>query len=598
MTISGREHGGAIGAFLKDLHARLQPLREGAVATYIPELGKADPSLFGLAIATTDGFVYAAGDADHAFTIQSVSKPFMYGHALETLGRAQVLTHVGVEPTGAAFNATVFDEVNNRPSNPMVNAGAIAVSSLTPGEGYAQRRAAVRALFSRYAGRALEFDESVFCSERETGERNRVIAALMRQAAMLQGDPEEILDLYFSQCSVLVTCRDLAIMAAALANGGVQPLTGERVLALDYVPDVLSVMHSCGMYNYAGQWSFEVGVPAKSGVAGAIIGVVPGQLALAVFSPPLDGVGNSVRGIAAFKEAALAFGLHSFKTPAIGGEVVRRELGGEVLHSKRRRTAKERAVLEARGGRIRLVEAQGALVFASAERLLRRLQEIECEHVIVDLRRVYAADEAALKLIEIALTRQRRLIFSEVTPPALKAMLVGAKAVIFADSDAAIEWCEDAIIAAEAAPAASHPFALAQVDLFRSLSKQEVRALERAARPFVFEAGQTMMKEGDAARLFFVIAQGRASVRLALKEGSARVASLGPGASVGEMALLDLGVRSADVIADERVVCYGFAIEDIRARGAELRAKILLNLSADMAERLRAANAEIRALKN
>ncbi len=232
---------GPIDAYLLDLHRRVSAISGGAVADYIPMLATADPALFGVAIATTDGKVYGVGDTETPFTIQSVSKPFMYGMALDEHGDDYVLTHVGVEPTGAAFNATVLDEDNRRPFNPMVNAGAIAVSALVRGDTYAIRRARMVQLFAQFAGRAVEIDEAVFQSERETGERNRAIAALMERAAMMEGDTDEILDLYFSQCSVLVTCRDLALMAATLANGGVQPLTGERAVTEAQVRDELGV---------------------------------------------------------------------------------------------------------------------------------------------------------------------------------------------------------------------------------------------------------------------------------------------------------------------------------------------------------------------
>ena len=248
-------------------------------------------------LATVDGETYATGDAHHLFTIQSVSKPFMYGHALQHYGRDYVLRHVGVEPTGEAFNSIVLDEVANRPFNPMVNAGAIAVAALMPGDTAEERIATMLNLFSDLAGRRLEIDEQVFQSENASGHRNRAIAYMMLNSGMIERDPIEALDLYFRQCSITVSCRDLAMMAATLANDGINPLTGVSVFDPHYVRDVLSVMNSCGMYNYAGQWSYEVGMPAKSGVSGCIMAVIPGQVGIGVYSPPLDAQGNSVRGI-------------------------------------------------------------------------------------------------------------------------------------------------------------------------------------------------------------------------------------------------------------------------------------------------------------
>lgn len=606
-----------VETFLRSVHESVSRIEGGEVATYIPELGKASPNLLGLAIATIDGKVYLAGDADVPFTIQSVSKPFMYGLALEQWGREAVMKHVGVEPTGAAFNATVFDEDNNRPANPMVNAGAIAVSSMVKGADYLAKRSTMLALLSRYAGRSLSIDESVFRSERETGERNRAIAALMRQAAMLEGDTAEILDVYFSQCSVLVTCRDLALMASTLANGGIQPVTGERVLPQQYVADVLTVMHSCGMYNYAGQWSYEVGVPAKSSVSGAIIGVLPGQMGLVAFSPPLDRVGNSVRAMAAFKSIAREVDMHVFRARTRGGDVIRRELSGETVRSKRRRTRREAEILDEKGRRIRIIEAQGRLNFSSTERLLRRVSEVSTDAgaIILDFGRVHSVDGAAQTLV--------RSFISQGTQSACRILIASLQAsgtlatlhedvesrdrdeiAIFPDCDAALEWCEDLLLSETGGPGSLTPLSLSQIDLFSGLSREELKPLEHLARPLVFMSGQTILKQGDPAHLLFVIAQGSASVRLRFPgkngEESIRVAAFGPGATLGEMALLAGGTRSADVVADERVICYGFTIDELRAlesSAPRVINTILLNLARELADRVRRANDEIRALK-
>jgi glutaminase len=607
---------GPIADYLEQLHCRLAPIADGAVATYIPKLAEADPDQFAIAIATTDGRVFAAGDWKKSFTIQSVSKPFLYGLALETHGRAEVLKHVGVEPTGSAFNAAVFDEDNNRPYNPMVNAGAIAVSSLVRGADYETRRKAMRACLAGYAGRPVRIDEDVFRSERETGERNRAIAALMERAAMLAGDTGEILDLYFSQCSVLVSTRDLALMAATLANGGVQPVTGKRAISDEYVHDVLTVMNSCGMYNYAGQWSYEIGMPAKSGVSGSIIAIIPGQMGIAAFSPRLDPLGNSVRAISACKQIAQDFGLHVFRTPTFGTAAVRSIRRGDALRSKRRRSAHERAILDARGAEIVVAEAQGALFFASAERLVRRVRDAceDARFLVLDLRRVFAADVAAARLIEgldADLEARGVTLFilsgeQERFAKPFRAILHGMdRASVFEERDEALEWCEDKIIAeAPPPPRAQLTFALARLHLFEGLDTDDIHLVESIAHPFVFEAGQHILREGEPGTLLFVIARGRASVRLNLiDEGvarSLRIAVVEAGGAVGEMALLDGGPRSADVVADERVICYGFGVEELRTQLSarpHILPTILTNLARDLAERLRGANAHIRALE-
>lgn len=302
--------------FLTNLHRRYQGVNEGAVADYIPELAKADPNWFGIAVATVGGDVYEVGDSRQEFTIQSAGKPFAYGLALETYGREAVLSRVGVEPTGDAFNAIVLDQASNRPFNPMVNAGAIATSGMVPGANPTDRLNATLDAFRQYAGRPLQVDASVYTSERTTGHRNRAIAHLMLNFGMVDANVDETLDLYFQQCSILVNARDLALMGATLANGGVHPLSGERAISGQYVKDVLSIMYTCGMYNYAGQWAYSVGIPAKSGVGGGIVAVVPRQLAIAVFSPQLDSRGNSVRGIRVCEELTARLGLHTFDCEA------------------------------------------------------------------------------------------------------------------------------------------------------------------------------------------------------------------------------------------------------------------------------------------
>jgi glutaminase len=298
--------------YLIELHQTYKALDEGKVADYIPELARANPDWFGVSIATTSGQIYEVGDCQQLFTIQSISKAFVFGMALEDHGRDAVLTKVGVEPTGEAFNAIILDEATNRPYNPMVNAGAIATTDLIQGSNATERLKRILEMFRRYTGRDLYVDMPVSLSERATGNRNRAIAYLMNNFGMISDRIEETLDLYFQQCSILVNCHDLAVMAATLANGGVNPITGERAIDSCYVQDVLSVMHTCGMYDYAGEWAYRVGIPAKSGVGGGITAVIPNRLGIGTFSPRLDGKGNSVRGIKVCEALTQDFGLHLY----------------------------------------------------------------------------------------------------------------------------------------------------------------------------------------------------------------------------------------------------------------------------------------------
>jgi glutaminase len=298
---------------VRDLHGRLAPRLDGHIADYIPELATANPQHFGITLCTVDGQIVEAGDCLQPFTIQSVSKPFVFGMALEEHGVDHVLSKVGVEPTGEAFNSIVLDEASNRPFNPMVNAGAIATADLIPGKDYPERVKNLLQTFSNYCGRPVHVDNAVFMSERLTGHRNRAMAHLMRNFGMVSDRFEDSLELYFQQCSIAVTAHDLAVMGATLARGGVNPLTNVKAISAANVKYLLSAMLTCGMYDFAGEWAFRVGLPAKSGVAGGIVVVIPGVAGIGLYSPLLDSKGNSIRGVEACLELSKRFGLHAFE---------------------------------------------------------------------------------------------------------------------------------------------------------------------------------------------------------------------------------------------------------------------------------------------
>lgn len=298
---------------LDEIYLEYRDLKDGRVADYVPELAKANPDWFGISVVTTKGERFSVGDSQQNFTIQSVSKPFVYGMALQDYGREAVHEKVGVEPTGDPFNSIELDERSKRPLNPMVNAGAMATSSLIKGESASHRFNRLLEAFGRYTGRSMTADMSVFLSERTTGHRNRAIAHLMLNFHMLEANVEEILDLYFQQCSLIVNADDLALMAATLANRGLNPVTRERALKTEYIRDVLTVMLTCGLYDFAGEFAYKVGLPAKSGVGGGMIAVCPGKAGIGIFSPPLDHRGTSVRAIKVCEALSSRFGLHIFQ---------------------------------------------------------------------------------------------------------------------------------------------------------------------------------------------------------------------------------------------------------------------------------------------
>jgi glutaminase len=310
-----------IAAELKELFQRHLPLDDGAVAKYydsrrgylLPSEVGPDTDRFGISVATVDGEVFVAGDCDVPFALQSISKLFVHGLALADHGRERVLKRVGVEPSGEAFSSLVFDEHHHRPFNPMVNAGALATTNLVRGDDTDQRIGRILGVLRAFAGRDdLTVDDALLQLELHGADRNRAIAYLMRSQGMLDGDVEECVALYLQQCSVQVTCRDLAVMAATLANNATNPLTGRQALPRHVVRDVLTVMYTCGMYDFAGEWAYSVGLPAKSGVSGGVLVVAPQRGGIGIFSPGLDRFGNSVRGNRVCQELSDLLGLHLF----------------------------------------------------------------------------------------------------------------------------------------------------------------------------------------------------------------------------------------------------------------------------------------------
>lgn len=387
--------------FLEELHRRCAADNDGQVATYIPELAKANPDWFGVCLVTANGSVYEVGDTRQEFTIQSISKPFVYGLALEDNGREAVLQRVGVEPTGDAFNSISLDPGTGRPRNPMINAGAIATAGLIAGKTPASCFKRVLETFSLFAGRELGLDETIYRSESETGHRNRAIGHMLRNFDKLTGYPMPTTEIYFKQCSISVNCRDLGMMAATLANHGVNPLTGKQALRGEYVESVLSVMGTCGMYDYAGEWLYNVGIPAKSGVAGGVLAVLPGQIGIGVFSPRLDAHGNSVRGIRVCQELSHHLDLHLFNRPVAGKSTVRLKFTGAEFNSSHVRTPEESRDLRELAKAIHVYQLQGHLAFATTEPVLREVleQAEDMQFLILDLKRVLSLNESAGHLL-------------------------------------------------------------------------------------------------------------------------------------------------------------------------------------------------------
>ncbi len=585
-----------IQQLLELLQNRYRALREGDVATYIPELAKADPNAFGIAIATTDGGIYSTGDDRESFTIQSISKPFAYGLALEKHGLDAVMSNVGVEPSGDAFNSIVLDRISNRPFNPMVNSGAIATTSLVPGKDAGERWQEILSFFEALVGHSLALDESVYLSEKATGHRNRSIAYLMLNCGMIGDRVEEILDLYFKQCSLLVTARDLAVMAATLANGGKNPTTGQQAIASDRVDSILSVMTSCGMYDYSGEWLFNIGMPAKSGISGGLLVVLPGRLGIGIFSPPLDRRGNSVRGIRACQDLSRALGLHIFEV-ALPPTTLRRLYRGGSFCSRHSRPENEVQLLSKLGRAIVIIELQGALDFLAIERLVETLEREgdDCEYLILDGRRVSAVRrEAQVLLQKLELSARGRTIILSAFPN-----YVDLELLRFASSDLALEWCENALLDRHLGKNRSAEIAdLANFPLFGDFQKEEMETLLSVAACQQFLPDETIARAGEVADELFFLTQGTVSIR---EPGSDRErhVRLSPGIFIGEIAFLDAKVRVVDLVADTKVKCYAFsrgAVEGLSDTHPKIYGKVMKLLARIFSKRLQKANCEVNVL--
>jgi glutaminase len=298
-----------------EAHARYKGLTEGKNADYIPILTTVPSDLFAVVIVDgSDGKVYAAGDADYKFSIQSVSKPFTAALVMAQQGPQAIREKIGVEPTGLPFNSRLAIELypEARSVNPLVNAGAIAAVSLVQATSEQDRWNKIIDNFSGYAGTTLTVLEDVYKSEYETAFGNRAIANLLFNYGRLYSDPEEAMRVYTRECSVGVSAKDLGMMGATLANGGVNPVTDRRMLPAEHVPELLAVMATAGFYDESGEWMYTAGLPAKTGVGGGIVAVVPGRFAIAAFSPRLNEAGNSIRSLNAIRDIAGTLGVGVF----------------------------------------------------------------------------------------------------------------------------------------------------------------------------------------------------------------------------------------------------------------------------------------------
>ncbi|MBR0713326.1 glutaminase A [Bradyrhizobium liaoningense] len=575
----------------------------GTVADYIPELSKADPAHFGISLATLDGHVYEVGDSRVPFTIQSMSKPFVFALALDVLGASRVESAIGVEPSGDPFNSIRLNS-DNHPFNPMVNAGAIACTGLIcESKGDAAFEEIHKAL-GRFAGRELDVDEAVYASESQTGDRNRAIAYLLKTNAVIADNVAAVLDVYFRQCAVLVSARDIAVMAATLANRGINPVTGEQVMTPYAISRTLSVMTSSGMYDYAGEWIYRIGIPAKSGVGGGILAALPARLGLGSYSPKLDKHGNSVRGIKVCEALSSHYDLHMLNRSDDARNAVIADYDIGKSPSRRVRRPQEREIIAAHDQDVWIIELVGTLSLSAVDYVSRRLAaRPRPQFVIFDLHRVTSTTRAGARLVAEA--------FAELATLNVTVVISGVKRASrewdslrewtaelrnvrdFYLLDTAIEWVEDQIVYRYGGSIDFHETTeLDEQLLLAGLSEEELADLASLCTIRSYQAGAKIVATGNPADSLFFLRSG--AVHVTLPDG-VRLATLTAGMAFGEMALLE-STRSADVLADMSATAYEVPLGDFeRFRKQHPRAgeRIMRNLAQLLADRLIVANAKV-----
>ncbi|MFC4602804.1 glutaminase A [Rhodococcus kronopolitis] len=606
--IGDTEPGNVAERIIREVYTLCRENRAGELADYIPELAAVEPDEFSLCVATSDGHVYRAGNADTVFTIQSISKPLTYGLALADHGVEAVARKIDVEPSGEPFNEISLDPLTERPRNPMINAGAITSASLIRGADQAERFERLRRCYSTYAGRELTLNEDVYASEARTGHRNRAIGHMLRSFDIVEGDPDLAVDLYFRQCSINVTSRDLALMAATLANNGVNPLTRQRALAPELVERVLSVMTSCGMYDGAGDWIAEVGLPAKSGVGGGVLAVLPGQIGIAVHSPRLDSHGNSVRGVQACRELSRTLELHFMHVTRAGRSAIRTSFTVADMQSRQRRNAAEMATLATYGNRARIYELHGDLLFAGAETAVREIAEhgTDLEALVVDLRRVDEVSDVARRMIDAqhAELAERGCQAAVVDPGGLLGHTTSAltptaeSGRVFTDLDVALEWCEQVLLdrhctderSPETVTLTTHP-------LLAALPADQLERVTATLEPRTHARGETIVRRGDPATGIFLILAGRVSNLIADGTGvTHRISTLSAGMTFGEMTTLTGGTALGDIRADTAVrlaVLSPAAFDALTASAPQLKSTLLERLAAGAYAQLATASRSV-----
>ncbi|PQZ91571.1 glutaminase A [Arthrobacter sp. MYb227] len=539
-----------IADYLSHLYEDLLKVTSGTPYQGIPAMADADTSKFAIAMATVDGHIYTVGDAELEFSIQSISKPFSYGLALDDQGLAAVDAKIDVEPSGDAFNEISLARKTGRPANAMINAGAIATISMIK-DGETSRFERILEMFSQCAGRELSLSETIYASEALTGHRNRALAYLLRSFNIIETDPTPALEDYFKACSVMVNTSDLAMMAASLANGGVHPSSGAKVMSAEAVQRVLSVMTTCGMYDDAGAWISAVGLPAKSGVGGGLIAVLPGQLGLAIYSPALDAHGSSVRGLATSERISKDMGLHFVRAARIGRSVIRDHYDITDVPSATRHTEDAVKLLAEYGKRAHILELAGDLLFAGTESMVREVSDLsaDVELVILDLRRVDELDKIAIRMIQDlnnAMAAESRTLV--LVQDQLFAPLEEVK--FFSNRNDAVEWAETTLLLRHGTPdLMPQEVAISDFAALAPLAESDIRVLDAAMTESKVADDQIIRRVGqDFGGVYFIL-NGKVVTSTHEGDKPTRHATLSAGMTFGEIALGGEGDQTTRVTA-------------------------------------------------
>lgn len=530
--------------YLRHVHAEIAELREGAPYSVGPRGVRIDPDDFGICLATVDGYVYEVGTTRKRFSMQSLSKPFTYGLALEDLGTAAVDEKVDVEPSGDSFTEISLAPRTGRPANAMINAGALAVAAMIKGAGGRSAVERIEELYSAFAGRPLRSNARVFAAERRHSDHNHALAYLLSSFGIITSRPTAALETYLRQCAVQVTCRDLSLMAATLANSGTHPHTGAQVLGIDAVERVLSVMMTSGMYDDAGDWVSSVGMPAKSGVGGGTIAVLPGQAGLAVFSPPLDEHGSSVRGVATCRRLSRDTDMHFVRAARAGRSVIGATYPVTAAPSPIRRTEEATAALREHGERAVVIELVGDLLFAGTESMIREISALpdEVEIIVLDVRRVDEISRVALDMLRRTVRRlaetDRAMVLVD-PDDVFDGVFTAGQVPSFDTLGTAVAHCEDELLAHHAADLPTPAVVpVSQSPVLAALQPQDVAALAARMEPRSYTDGEVVRRIGQRFSGIYFILSGRITSTARVSSGRrVELSTLSAGMTFGELAL-------------------------------------------------------------